>query len=916
MFKDLGIKGRVVMLTLLPSCLLALLLGGYFSWLHFQQLHAQLQQRGNLLAEQIARDTARPLQRQDLPRLQEIIQQALQQDDVRALRLSDPQRIPLLQAGPRLLPSQAPTQGWHRVATGNGEAWRLLLPILDQHLSTTPTRGEEQLLGWLELELSQEHALLLGYRHLLGALLFSLAALLGGTLLALRLGRAIEQPLQHIQQGVARLSEGHLDTRLPHLGSHDLDALASGINRMAESLQDAQEELYNSIEQATEDVRQNLETIEIQNIELDLARKEALETSRIKSEFLANMSHEIRTPLNAMLGFTQLLQKSSLTARQRDYLDTIEESTNNLLAIINGVLDISKIEAGRLILDNSPFNLRDLIQDCLTVFAPNAHAKHLELICLVYRDTPLHLLGDSLRLRQVLSNLISNAIKFTEHGDIVVRAMLEDLHDDRAQLRISVQDSGIGVTEQDQQQLFRAFSQADNSLTRQAGGSGLGLAISKQLIELMGGEIGLESVPGQGAEFWISLSLPLARADAEDLAGQLAGRRSIMLEAHPLAAQALQHQLEDCGLQVQLASSLADLLEQVGRAASSAEPIACAVIAARLAELPANQLARHVQQLRQLNCQTLVLCPTNEQASYQQQVDEQLPVLGKPLCTSKLQKTLAELLTGHTPGTQHGPLLPGITLDVLCVDDNPANLRLVKTLLEDLGVRVCAVEGGQQAVDACAQQHFDLIFMDVQMPGMDGRQATQLIRQQEQHSGRSPTPIVALTAHALHDEKRQLLQSGMDDYLSKPISTRQLSQTLLKWSSQHLTHSVVPTDQPLPNLSALPLFDAEEGLRLAAGKTMLAADMLDMLLGGLADDRTAIRQAREDNARELLLERVHRLHGATRYCGVPQLRQACQHCETLLKQNAPESGAALDTLDQAIAALLDNAGQLSSPHPA
>ena len=308
MFKDLGIKGRVVMLTLLPSCLLALLLGGYFSWLHFQQLHAQLQQRGNLLAEQIARDTARPLQRQDLPRLQEIIQQALQQDDVRALRLSDPQRIPLLQAGPRLQPSQAPTQGWHRVATGNGEAWRLLLPILDQHLSTTPTRGEEQLLGWLELELSQEHALLLGYRHLLGALLFSLAALLGGTLLALRLGRAIEQPLQHIQQGVARLSEGHLDTRLPHLGSHDLDALASGINRMAESLQDAQEELYNSIEQATEDVRQNLETIEIQNIELDLARKEALETSRIKSEFLANMSHEIRTALNAMLGFTQLLQ--------------------------------------------------------------------------------------------------------------------------------------------------------------------------------------------------------------------------------------------------------------------------------------------------------------------------------------------------------------------------------------------------------------------------------------------------------------------------------------------------------------------------------------------------------------------------------------------------------------------------------
>ncbi|WP_139803344.1 histidine kinase dimerization/phospho-acceptor domain-containing protein, partial [Ectopseudomonas oleovorans] len=290
--------------------------------------------------------------------------------------------------------------------------------------------------------------------------------------------RSIIAPLHEIKAGVAQLKDGHLQTRLPPLGSHEMDELAAGINRMAEALQNAQEELQHSIELATEDVRQNLETIEIQNIELDFARKEALEASRIKSEFLANMSHEIRTPLNGILGFTNLLQKSELSPRQRDYLATIENSADNLLGIINEVLDFSKIEAGKLVLESIPFNLRDLLQDTLTILAPAAHEKRLELVSLVYRDTPLALRGDPLRLKQVLTNLVSNAIKFTHEGTIVMRAMVEDERADSAQLRISVMDTGIGLSAEDLRALFQAFSQADNSLSRQAGGTGLGLVIS------------------------------------------------------------------------------------------------------------------------------------------------------------------------------------------------------------------------------------------------------------------------------------------------------------------------------------------------------------------------------------------------------------------------------------------------------
>jgi two-component system sensor histidine kinase BarA len=216
-----------------------------------------------------------------------------------------------------------------------------------------------------------------------------------------------------IKHAVDLLKEGHLQTRLEPLGSHELDQLGAGINRMAEALQNAQEELQHSVDQATEDVRQNLETIEIQNIELDMARKEALEASRIKSEFLANMSHEIRTPLNGIIGFTNLLQKGELSPRQQDYLGTISQSADSLLGIINEILDFSKIEAGKLVLESIPFNLRDLLQDTLTLLAPAAHAKDLELLSLIYRDTPLSLVGDPMRIKQVLTNLASNAIKFT-----------------------------------------------------------------------------------------------------------------------------------------------------------------------------------------------------------------------------------------------------------------------------------------------------------------------------------------------------------------------------------------------------------------------------------------------------------------------------------------------------------------------
>ena len=915
MLRKVGIKGRVILLTMLPASLLTVLLGGYFTWVQQAELRSQLLGRGEMLAGQLAPLVAPALADRNVSQLERVAAQALEQADVRSVTFLDAERGLLAHAGPSML-NPVPGENGPRLAQRSGsDATRYLQPVLgrDRFMDGTQAPDEDnRLLGWVEIELSHTNTLLRGYRMMFASLMLIAAGLVTTLLLALQLGRGISAPLGHIKLAVARIKEGRLDYRLPTLGNHELDELADGINRMAQSLEEAHDELQHSVDQATEDVRQNLETIEIQNIELDLARKEALEASRIKSEFLANMSHEIRTPLNGILGFTHLLQKSELTPRQVDYLNTIEKSADNLLSIINEILDFSKIEAGKLVLDSIPFNLRDLLQDTLTILAPAAHAKQLELVSLVYRDTPLSLVGDPLRLKQILTNLVSNAIKFTREGTIVARAMLEDDDEDSdsAQLRISVQDTGIGLSNDDVRALFQAFSQADNSLSRQPGGTGLGLVISKRLIEQMGGEIGVDSTPGEGSTFWISLALPRAREDAEDLpAPPLLGQRVALLEQHELARQALEHQLGDLGLTVMPFHSLERLAEAVAAARLAGQPIELAVLGLTYQQHPPERLRPHLRELQQQGCEVLVLCPTTEQSLFHSVVPNPHSQLqAKPVCNRTLRRVLCELVS---------PRQAQITVDeapadrpprILCVDDNPANLLLVQTLLEDMGALVQAVDSGKAALDAVQQGPLDLVLMDVQMPGMDGRETTERIRLWEAGKPGSPLPIVALTAHAMANEKRALLHSGMDDYLTKPISERQLAQVVLKWTGLQLRGQ--PAERAgdwVGGTIDQRILDHDEGLRLAAGKQDLAVDLLAMLLAALEDDRQAIQAARQDNDQAALIERVHKLHGATRYCGVPQLRAACQRSETLLKQQDPGAEHALDELEEAIVRLATHA---------
>ena len=929
--RSLGIKARLLMITLVPTGLMALALGGYFSWQQIREVEQQLLQRGLMTVEHLQRPAADALLSGEISRVGTMLGAALNHTDVRALTLYDAHMRHLEHRGPTMYPAGQPLTGIDMTA-GTGlqiqrgkNSSRFLMPLLASsdlpNQVLRPDVEADSILGWLEVELSHGNMLLHRYQTLLAALVAIILSLALTGLVVSIMGRRISHPVARINAAIRQISQGHFNVRLAAQGSRELDDLAPGVNNMAQTLQSAQGALQQNIDQATDDLRQTLETIEIQNIELDLARKTAQEASRIKSEFLANMSHELRTPLNGILGFSSLLQRSELNSRQQEYLWTIEKSADNLLAIINEILDFSKIEAGKLILENLSFNLRDLIDDTLTMLAPSAHDKGLELVSIIYRAPPLGLKGAPMRLKQILANLISNAIKFTHEGSVSVRVMAEHQDADQVLLRISVNDTGIGLSPTQQKSLFKAFSQADNSISRQTGGTGLGLVISKRLVEQMHGEIGLRSQPGEGSEFWLTLRLSRsARGEDEMPEKPLLGMRAALVEPQLLSRQMLLHSLEDIGLSVRVFEDTQQLHEALTSRTNRDESLQLALISVRHTATPPGDTLEMARQWSELNiCKTIVLTDTTEHYPLLDQLPRSMcQAVSKPVYTRKLYRAVMHLL-GNDPVAMQSPVPQrSQALRVLCVDDHLVNLKLLEAFLGDIGVTPLLATSGEEALELLTEQKVDLIFMDVQMPGMDGRQTTEELRLREEIAGFTPIPIVALTAHALNSERHQLLQCGMNDYLTKPITTEQLRQSLNKWTGlmpanqsqpalpspdartpppRYIPKTAVGAPKPPRQQPPLKIIDPEESLRLAAGKEDLARDIMKMLLDGLPQDHRSITEALEREDWSNLRELIHKLHGATRYCGVPELRAQCQAAETLLKKGENSNSAVLAVLD-------------------
>lgn len=750
-----------------------------------------------------------------------------------------------------------------------------------------------------------------------------IAAAMGGSLivaliLASRFKGSIADPVTKLINAAQKVSASqNYNLRIAHDRTDELGTLIDSFNDMLAQIEGRGAALTHH--------RDELERqVSVRTEQLEKAKNAAEAASRAKSAFLATMSHEIRTPMNGVLGMTEMLLNTSLTETQRNFTKLVKRSGEHLLVIINDILDFSKIEAGKLSIEYINFNLWDLLDDLNNIYTPQAHAKGIALDFDIAHDIPIAICGDPNRLRQIMANLLGNALKFTDRGKIMAKVQVTAEDGPTVSLRFEVHDTGIGVSRDARTRIFEAFSQADNSTTRKYGGTGLGLAISRQLVELMGGKIGVENALTQGSIFWFTVSFDKRRVESDEpgmAQKAIEGLRVLIVDEQQKSRAMLEKQLASWQVSTDCAASAHDAVERLTTAAHAGTPYDVAIIDMDLQRTSGLSLAASIKGDSATSATRILLVSDSRLAAdpVQRRKAGVAYQLIKPARAGDLFECIMTRPRGKRPPVaatleQHSAssppanaaAAPGIkpprVRKVLLAEDNPVNVEVAKAMLDSLGLKVHIARNGEEALQAARADSYDIVLMDCQMPVMDGFAATAEIRRHEQASGRPRTlPIIAITANALQGDREACLAAGMDDYLSKPFTQQQLAAVMGRWIGMPIAASVHHDDEPpvLPpevrevihrdviNKHALDNIRALNKDRGDALVNKVIAAYVDDTPSHLQTLRRAIAGLDCGSLRKV----AHSLKSSSANVGAETLAQMCKEMETLGRTDTTEGAA-------------------------